>query len=84
MTPADYKRAKDAGMLTMARLNESTVAIGCRCFDPVTGQERDPQVNQFNIEECKRQAVAAEAGLKLLQEFIADLEAAPVMKPLGG
>lgn len=84
MTPADYKRAKGAGMLTIARLNESTVAIGCRCFDPVTGKELDPVVNQFNIEECRRQVKAATAGLELLQEFLADLEAAPVMKPLGG
>ena len=84
MTPHDYKRAKDAGMLTMARMNEQVVAIGCRGFDPVTGVECEPTVEQFNIAEVKKQLDVAEAGVAMLKEFVADLESTPVIKSLGG
>jgi len=79
MTPKEYQSAKDAGMLTVVRLNAQTVVINCRCFNPWDGKEADPKVEQFNIGEVRKQLEAAREGLKLLDAFLQDMEAAPVV-----
>lgn len=83
MTPGDYRRSKAAGGVTVARLNEDTVSISTKFFDKFTG-ETQYAVDQVNIKEVKAQLAAAEAGVAALREFVADMEATEVLKPLAG
>lgn len=80
MNSDEYRKAKAAGKLTIARLDEKTVTILSRRYDPSTGEEL-PQKSRddFNLDELKRQLEAAEKGVAALREFVADLEAQPVM-----
>lgn len=82
MTSDEYRKAKAAGNLTIARLDEKTVTILSTRYDPTTGEQLAAKTrDDFNLDELKRQLAQSEAAVAALKEFVADLEAVPVMKP---
>ena len=82
MDTKQYKKLKDAGNVTIARLHENLAVVNYKQFDIHDGKPAEPVVEQYNIEELQKQRDSAAAHLAALDTFLADLRASPVLAPV--
>lgn len=71
----NFSKSEAAGLMSMVRITEDSLAFATKSFDPATGEESDPVVVGGSIKQFRERVVELQAEIKRLNAFIAKAEA---------